>query len=125
MNQEHMALSALRAFPITPAKITFLRRNENMVFQVVDSRAGRSYLLRIHAPLTTAFQGERLHPRAIASELLWLEALAEDTPLVLQEVRLGFLQKSIISSLWQILQRSLLSLQLGCPQHPKNRGVPL
>jgi len=41
------------------------------------------------------------------------------------EVRLGFLQKSIISSLWQILQRSLLSLQLGCPEHPKNRGVPL
>lgn len=84
MNQEQMALSALGAYLITPSKITFLRRNENMVFQVVDEQAGRSYLLRIHAPLTTAFQGERLRPRAIASELLWLEVLAEETTLVLQ-----------------------------------------
>lgn len=79
-----MALRALEAYLIMPTQITFLRHNENMVFRVVDERAGHSYLLRIHAPLTTAFQGEHSRPRAIASELLWLEALTEGTHLVLQ-----------------------------------------
>lgn len=84
MNQEQVALSALRSYPITPSRVAFLRHNENMVFQVVDERTRRTYLLRIHTPLTKAFEGERLRTEGIVSELLWLEALAEETNLVLQ-----------------------------------------
>ena len=43
-----------------------------------------AYADRNTAPLTTAFQGERLRPEEIASELCWLEALTDETSLVLQ-----------------------------------------
>lgn len=84
VNQEQLILSALSAYPVTPSRVIFLRHNENMVFQVVDEQAGNTYLLRIHIPRTTAFQRERLRPEGITSELLWLEALTEDTSLALQ-----------------------------------------
>ena len=56
VNQEHLALRALDAYSIASEKITFLRQNENLVFRVVDGQAGDAYLLRIHVPLTKAFQ---------------------------------------------------------------------
>jgi Ser/Thr protein kinase RdoA (MazF antagonist) len=84
VDQERLAHNALDAYSIALPKITFLRQNENMVFHVCDEQTGNTYLLRIHAPLTKAFQGERLHPEGIASELHWLEALTDETSLVLQ-----------------------------------------
>ncbi len=84
MNQEQIALNALDAYPITASRITFLRHNENLVFHVLDEQASAAYLLRVHVPLTATFQGERLRPEGIASELSWLEGLADDTSLVLQ-----------------------------------------
>jgi Ser/Thr protein kinase RdoA (MazF antagonist) len=84
VNQEQIALSALGAYPITSPRITFLRHNENMVFHVFDEHTNGAYLLRVHSPLTATFQGERLRPEGIASELHWLEALTDETSLVLQ-----------------------------------------
>src|SRR5437660_482581 len=55
-----------------------------MVFHVIDAQAGDAYLLRLHSPLTAAFEGERLRPKGIASELCWLEALSDETSFVLQ-----------------------------------------
>ena len=82
--QQYLALRALSAYSIASPKITFLRHNENMVFRVIDAQAGHAYLLRLHSPLTAAFEGERLRPKGIASELCWLEALADETSVVLQ-----------------------------------------
>ena len=55
-----------------------------MVFHVIDAQAGDAYLLRLHSPLTAAFEEERLRPKGIASELCWLEALSDETSFVLQ-----------------------------------------
>lgn len=76
--------AALQAYPIVSPTITFLRHNENITFRVVDRQTNETYLLRIHAPLTEAFQGERQQPEMIASELCWLEALSNETELTLQ-----------------------------------------
>ena len=84
MKQEHLALCALDAYPIVSPKITFLRHNENMTFHVIDTKVGHAYLLRLHSPLTRTLQGERLRPEGIVSELSWLEALTNETSLVLQ-----------------------------------------
>ena len=84
MNHEQLALCALSAYSIGSPRVTFLRHNENMAFHVLDAQAGHAHLLRIHSPLTKTFQGERLRPEGIASELCWLEALTNDTSLVLQ-----------------------------------------
>jgi hypothetical protein len=84
VHREQIALRALGAYPITPSRIAFLRHNETMVFQVGDERAARTYLLRIHAPRIKSFVGERLHPGGITSELLWLEALSEETTVGVQ-----------------------------------------
>jgi Ser/Thr protein kinase RdoA (MazF antagonist) len=84
VNQEQLALRALSAYSIASPRITFLRHNENMVFHVTDAQAGHAYLLRIHSPFTKTFPGERLRPEGIASELCWLEALSNETSLVLQ-----------------------------------------
>ncbi len=82
--QKHPAQRALEAYPITSPDVTFLRHNENMAFRVDDKQTGNSYLLRIHAPLTAAFEGERFQPQGIISELRWLETLSQDTNLTLQ-----------------------------------------
>lgn len=81
---ERIVRAALQAYPIVSTTITFLRHNENMAFRVVDGQTSETYLLRVHVPLTEAFQGERQQPEMIASELCWLEALANETELVLQ-----------------------------------------
>ena len=79
MNQEQITRNALRAYPIMLPKITFLRHNENMTFHVLDEQANTAYLLRVHSPLTAAFQSNRLRPEGIIFELCWLEALADET----------------------------------------------
>lgn len=84
MNQEQFVLQALSAYEIVSPRVTFLRHNETMAFQIIDTQTGQTYLLRIHVPLTKAFQGERLRPEGIGSELCWLEALTDGTCLVLQ-----------------------------------------
>ncbi len=84
MSQEYLALRALSAFAIGSPEVIFIRHNENLAFHVVDTQASHAYLLRLHSPLTAAFEGERLRPQGIVSELCWLEALADETSLVLQ-----------------------------------------
>lgn len=84
MDPEKLALHALGAYSLASPKITFLRQNENMAFHVFDEKTRNSYLLRIHSPLTEALQGERLRPEGITAELCWLEALTDETSLILQ-----------------------------------------
>jgi Ser/Thr protein kinase RdoA (MazF antagonist) len=84
MNLEQVALKALEAYSMNAPVITFLRHNENVTFHVADKQAGNAYLLRIHSPLTETFLGERQLPEVIESELRWLEALADETDLILQ-----------------------------------------
>src|SRR5579863_5453428 len=83
------AEQALKSYALHNPQITFLRHNENLTFHVSDHGQGASYLLRLHFPLNEnfkePFKGMRQQPAALASELLWLEALHRDTPLTVQQ----------------------------------------
>jgi Ser/Thr protein kinase RdoA (MazF antagonist) len=80
---EQIAKNALEAYSIAPPVITFLRHNDNATFHISDKQTGSAYVLRIHSPLTETFLGARQRPEVIESELSWLEALADETDLVL------------------------------------------
>ncbi len=125
MNQERLAHKALAAYPITAPKITFLHHNENRTFRVLDELTNNVYLLRIHSPLTTTFQGERLRPDGIVSELQWLEALAHETDLILQHpVRThdGALVQTVVGDDGEDVACSLLSWIEG-DLFPKNPSL--
>lgn len=79
------ARSALAQFAITASDLTPLRHNDNLTFHVAVRDTAKHYLLRIHTPLTESFSSIRQQPAALTSELLWLEALARDTSLTIQE----------------------------------------
>ncbi len=125
MNQEQLAHKALAAYPTTAPKIIFLRHNENRTFRVLDELTNKVYLLRIHSPLTTIFQGERLRPDGIVFELQWLEALAHETDLILQHpVRThnGALVQTVVGDDGEDVACSLLSWIEGDP-FPKNPSL--
>ncbi|MGH2518078.1 MAG: phosphotransferase enzyme family protein [Ktedonobacterales bacterium] len=88
---DHMSMystwahSALAQYAIGPSDLTFLRHNDNLTFHVAERDTTQRYLLRIHLPVTESFAGIRQQPAALVSELLWLEALAHDTSLTVQE----------------------------------------
>jgi Ser/Thr protein kinase RdoA (MazF antagonist) len=53
----------------------------------VEETGGALYLLRLHQPVLDYWSGERQRPEYIASELTWLEALAEGGFLVQRPLR--------------------------------------
>ncbi len=75
--------SALAHYDLVEPTLTFIRHNENITFQVVESASAKKYLLRLHKPITENFVCAR--PVELASELLWLEALHRDTALTVQQ----------------------------------------
>jgi Ser/Thr protein kinase RdoA (MazF antagonist) len=82
------ARQALEDFGLPEATPTFIGQSENVTFRVENEDTGEQYLLRLHKPLTQNFLGIRQQPRAIESELEWLEALGRDTAIgVPQPVR--------------------------------------
>jgi len=79
------AQQALKAYALACPALTFLRHNENLTFQVSDGKQGTRYLLRLHVPLNEYLAGTQQQPAALASELLWLEALHQETRLTVQQ----------------------------------------
>lgn len=77
-------MQALGHYGLTEPEATFIRHNENITFRVVDRARHAAYLLRIHRPASATYSGLRQRPEALASELLWLDALHRDTPLTVQ-----------------------------------------
>ena len=74
----------LAHYDLKKPALTFIRHNENITFQVVDTGSGEKYLLRLHKPITKNFASAQQQPIELASELLWLEALHRDTALTVQ-----------------------------------------
>lgn len=77
-----LACEALRRYPVDVRSIEFLRHGDAVTYKVTGRGRG-VYLLRLHVPVTAAMGGHGADPVAVQSELDWLEALANDTPLVL------------------------------------------
>jgi len=68
------ASAALAHYPLEVAGLKLLGHNDNLTFRV-EARDGSLYLLRLHDPVAAFYRGLRQQPEAIASELVWMEAL--------------------------------------------------
>jgi Ser/Thr protein kinase RdoA (MazF antagonist) len=79
-----VASQAVEEYDIWNYSLRFIRHSDNVTFKVECPGLG-AFLLRIHVPVTRAMGTHGDDPRAINSELLWLEALSQDTDLVLQK----------------------------------------
>jgi Ser/Thr protein kinase RdoA (MazF antagonist) len=78
-----LACEVLGRYPVNVRSIEFLRHGDAVTYKVTGRDRG-AYLLRLHVPMTEAMGGHGADPVAVRSELDWLEALANDTPLILQ-----------------------------------------
>lgn len=63
--------------------IRYLGHSDNITFRI-EAVSGEIYLLRLHRPVMPYWAGERQSPEWIASELSWLEALANHSKIVVQ-----------------------------------------
>lgn len=81
---DSLASRALAEYDIEPFSLAFLRHSDNVTYKV-ETPGSDAFLLRLHVPVTNAMGAHGADFDAVYSELLWLEALSEDTELVLQE----------------------------------------
>ncbi len=66
---------ALKQYDLRKPELSFLGHSDNITFRVEEPH-GAVYLLRLHLPALKYWAGIRQAPEVIASELIWLEALA-------------------------------------------------
>ncbi|MDD5264480.1 MAG: hypothetical protein PHU43_06555, partial [Candidatus Bipolaricaulis sp.] len=81
-----LAREVLGRYDVDVRSIDFLRHGDAVTYKVTG-RDRVAYVLRLHVPVTEAMGGHGADPVAVRSELDWLdwlEALANDTPLILQ-----------------------------------------
>ena len=79
-----VAIRALAEYDMQGCSLTFIRHSDNVTFKV-EKPGSDAFLLRIHVPITAALGTHGADSDAVSSELLWLEALIQDTDLVLQK----------------------------------------
>ncbi|MFG6107558.1 hypothetical protein U2F10_35355 [Leptothoe sp. EHU-05/26/07-4] len=86
MNYE-IAQAALTYYDLPKVQLSFLEQSQNTTFRV-ETPAKEMYLLRLHIGVKAA--GKSLYeswkkPSIIESELLWLNAIAQDTELTVPQ----------------------------------------
>ncbi|HEY9734826.1 MAG TPA: hypothetical protein V6D06_01045 [Trichocoleus sp.] len=82
-----IAQAALTQYDLPNAELTFLGQSQNTTFRV-DTPSGDQFLLRLHYGIEAADDASQevwRQPSAIESELLWLNAIAHDTDLVVPQ----------------------------------------
>jgi Ser/Thr protein kinase RdoA (MazF antagonist) len=79
-----VARRALAEYDLKGYTLMFIWHSDNVTFKVEGPGLG-AYLLRIHVPVSRAMGDHGADARAVNSELLWLEALSQETDLVLQK----------------------------------------
>ena len=79
-----LAKRAIVAYSIGDCSLAFIRHSDSVTYKVEAPDAG-TYLLRLHVPIVAAMGTHGADPKAVRSELLWLEALNQDTELCLQQ----------------------------------------
>ena len=75
-----VARHAVAEYNLKGYSLTFIRHSDNVTLKVEDPGLG-AHLLRIHVPVTKAMGTHGANSNAVNSELLWLEALSQDTDL--------------------------------------------
>jgi Ser/Thr protein kinase RdoA (MazF antagonist) len=90
LSSETLARQALAAYRPEAAhlkffrRMVFIRQGDTIAYQV-KTTAGVNFLLRLHVPKTQSMGTHGADYTAVNSELLWLEALCQDTDLVLPQ----------------------------------------
>lgn len=80
----HRARGALALYPLEVVDLRLLGHSDNLTFRV-EAAGGGLYLLRLHDPVSAYYRGLRQQPEAIASELVWMEALYQQGGVVVQQ----------------------------------------
>ncbi len=108
--QTDLAEAALIQYNLVGAQLTFLGQSQNTTFRV-DASTGEQFLLRLHAGIDSSGGNAQIEePVAIRSELLWLNAIAQDMGLVVPQPvqnRLGEWVTRLDAS-WEPISASLL-----------------
>lgn len=116
----------LRHYSLVDPHPEFLRHNENVTFRVSAASGRERYLLRLYQPAGGNFLAQS--SVAIESELLWLEALARETSVPVQQPvpnRRGQLVTAITPiGTTQPVQCSLLHWLDGEPLHRDMADLP-
>ena len=84
---EAIAQAALTHYDLPNVQLTFLGQSQNTTFRV-ETPTKDKFLLRLHAGIEAASEGGQevwRTPSAIQSELLWLNAIAQDTELTVPQ----------------------------------------
>lgn len=75
----------LSAYGLEDASLTYLQHSDSVTYKVTDPAEKNAFLLRLHIPIAAMMGSHGANPTVLRSELVWLEALASDTDLVLQQ----------------------------------------
>jgi Ser/Thr protein kinase RdoA (MazF antagonist) len=78
-----LARQALAEYGLQACSFAFIQHSDNVTFRV-EKPNSEAFLLRIHQPVVTTMGTHGADLDALNSELLWLEALNQDTDLILQ-----------------------------------------
>jgi Ser/Thr protein kinase RdoA (MazF antagonist) len=84
---EAIAQAALTHYDLPNVQLTFLRQSQNTTFRV-ETPTKDKFLLRLHTGIEAAGEDSQetwRAPSAIQSELLWLNAIAQDTELIVPQ----------------------------------------
>ncbi|WP_250122279.1 phosphotransferase [Chroococcidiopsis sp. CCMEE 29] len=87
ITDEEIAQAALTHYNLSNVQLTFLGRSQNTTFRVETSTKDK-FLLRLHTGIEIADEGSHeawRKPSVIQSELLWLNAIAQDTELTVPQ----------------------------------------
>jgi Ser/Thr protein kinase RdoA (MazF antagonist) len=87
MNPQIMKIAgkALEKYDLDVVNVEFIQHSENITFRV--SSSGKSFLLRLHMPLTSSMGSHGADPEIIRSEMIWLNSLQRNKLPVPRPVR--------------------------------------
>lgn len=85
MEHEKLAEEILSYYLLFNMDIKFIRHNENITFKITNNLNDKSYLLRIHLPVTAGFVGIQNTLEGLQSEMILLKELNLNTKMLIQE----------------------------------------
>jgi len=116
---DEIAERGLANYAVEKPRFSFLQHSDNITYKV-STTLSKTYLLRIHVPITSALGIHGADYGMVNSEMVWLEALARETKLVLPEPvhnRMGDLVTQITWEGDEPINCTLLSWIQGVPYH--------
>lgn len=83
MDYKKIVNAALHLYEVDSASVEFIRQRGHTVYKVTDN-AGQAYCLRLHVSEDNPLGSVWSRQPVINSELVWIHAVAEETPLTVQ-----------------------------------------